>query len=107
MEKNLNIKLAKTAGFCFGVERAVNKTEKSLGELSHPIYCLGDIIHNDFVIDDLNKKGLKVIDSVEEAKNESVVILRAHGIELENIKKLKEKNCKIIIIPKKVTKAGR
>ena len=96
MEKNLNIKLAKTAGFCFGVERAVNKTEKSLGELSHPIYCLGDIIHNDFVIDDLNKKGLKVIDSVEEAKNESVVILRAHGIELENIKKLKEKNCKII-----------
>lgn len=72
--------MAKTAGFCFGVKRAVemvyNNTEKT------NVYTYGPIIHNEEVVRDLEEKGVKVLHSLDEVKNATpgTVIIRAHGI---------------------------
>ena len=53
---------AKSAGFCFGVKRAVDKVYKLIEEGTHPIYTLGPIIHNEEVVTDLAAKGVQVIE---------------------------------------------
>ena len=79
----MNVELAKTAGFCFGVKRAVEtvyeQVEKHSGE---KIYTYGPIIHNEEVIKDLKRHGVEVVDSEEEleALTEGVVIIRSHGV---------------------------
>ena len=82
----MNVELAKTAGFCFGVKRAVEtvyeQVEKHHGE---KIYTYGPIIHNSEVVNDLKKKGVEVINSREEleALEEGTVIIRSHGVARE------------------------
>ena len=61
------VKLAKTAGFCYGVDRAVKLAETE-AEKGGEIYTLGPIIHNPYVVEDLKKKGVMVVDSAENAK---------------------------------------
>ena len=75
----MKIEVAKTAGFCFGVNRAVNMVYDSLGKYKNPV-TLGPIIHNRQVVDDLEKKGVRVIRNVSEADRSSTVIIRAHGV---------------------------
>ncbi|MDY6314888.1 MAG: bifunctional 4-hydroxy-3-methylbut-2-enyl diphosphate reductase/30S ribosomal protein S1 [Clostridia bacterium] len=75
----MKIEVAKTAGFCFGVNRAVNMVYDSLGKYKNPV-TLGPIIHNRQVVDDLEKKGGRVIGNVSEADKSSTVIIRAHGV---------------------------
>ena len=70
----MEIVLGKTAGFCYGVERAVNGCENNLNETKE-VYCLGEIVHNRQVVSDLNKKGIKFIDNIEQAPNNSKVIM--------------------------------
>ncbi len=72
----MDIIVGKTAGFCFGVANAVNKTSKFLKE-NENTFCLGELVHNKQVINDLEEKGLKIVDNVEQAKQN--VIIRAHG----------------------------
>lgn len=78
----MDIKLAKSAGFCFGVERAVNTVHEQIQNGNSKIYTYGPIIHNDEVIKDLQEKGVKVIKSEEElvALKEGTVIIRSHGV---------------------------
>lgn len=81
----MEIKLAKTAGFCFGVKRAVDVVYRQLEkeEGCHtPIYTYGPIIHNEEVIKDMEKKGVKVIRNREELEQltEGIVIIRSHGV---------------------------
>lgn len=72
----MEIILGKTAGFCYGVKRAVNGAED---ELKKGIkYCLGEIVHNKNVINRLENNGMNFIENIEEA-NESCII-RAHGV---------------------------
>ena len=73
--------LAKTAGFCFGVKRAVDMVYEQIGG-SEKIYTYGPIIHNETVVNDLKNKGVRVIESEEELRNirEGVVIIRSHGV---------------------------
>ncbi len=79
----MEVRMAKTAGFCFGVKRAVEtvyeQVEKHLGK---PIYTYGPIIHNQEVIKDMKEKGVSVIGSEEELQRISsgVVIIRSHGV---------------------------
>ena len=73
----MELVIGKTAGFCYGVKRAVEETEKEL-EKEKELYCLGELVHNNEVIKDLEKKGLKFIENIEEAKGK--VIIRAHGV---------------------------
>ena len=59
----MEITVAKSAGFCFGVQRAVDSVYKELEENSGKIYTFGPIIHNEQVVEDLNKRGIEVIDT--------------------------------------------
>ena len=52
----MNVKVAETAGFCFGVQRAVDRVYELIGSDAAPIYTLGPIIHNEEVVSDLEKK---------------------------------------------------
>ncbi len=79
--------LAKTAGFCFGVKRAVDEVYKE-ADSGKKIYTYGPIIHNDEVVKDLERKGVTTIreDSVlERLSSEDVVIIRSHGITKETM----------------------
>lgn len=75
----MEIIVAKSAGFCYGVKRAIDMAEIALKE-KDDVYCLGEIVHNKFVIEDLQNKGLKIINNIEEVPNGKDVILRAHGV---------------------------
>lgn len=81
----MEITVAKSAGFCFGVQRAVDSVYKELEENSGKIYTFGPIIHNEQVVEDLNKKGIEVIDTVEQLKKikEGTVVIRSHGVAKE------------------------
>lgn len=77
----MKIKVADSAGFCFGVQRAVDLVYKEISN-GLPIYTYGPIIHNDEVVEDLRKKGVKVIETLEELKDlpKGTIIIRSHGI---------------------------
>lgn len=73
---------AKSAGFCFGVKRAVEKVYEVANRKNDPVYTYGPIIHNEEVVKDLEKKGVSVLETEEELKNltEGTVIIRSHGV---------------------------
>ncbi|MCR5374000.1 MAG: 4-hydroxy-3-methylbut-2-enyl diphosphate reductase [Lachnospiraceae bacterium] len=76
------IKVAKTAGFCFGVKLAVNKVYKLSEDNSLPIYTYGPIIHNEEVIKELSERGVKVIDNLDKLSEYSkgIIVIRSHGV---------------------------
>lgn len=79
----MEIKVAKTAGFCFGVKRAVDLVYKEANnKCCEKIYTYGPIIHNEEVMKDMKSKGIEIIHSEEELKNiqSGVVIIRSHGV---------------------------
>jgi len=73
------IKTAKTAGFCFGVNRAVDMIYKLLSE-GKSVCTLGPLIHNPQVIDDLKSRGVKIIEAPSEAPEGSTIVIRTHGV---------------------------
>ena len=89
---------AKTAGFCFGVKRAVDTVYKQVEECDGPIYTYGPIIHNEEVIKDMQKHGVEVLQSEEEldAITEGTVIIRSHGVEKRIYDKMNERQIKIV-----------
>ncbi|MDR3125084.1 MAG: 4-hydroxy-3-methylbut-2-enyl diphosphate reductase [Endomicrobium sp.] len=91
----LKIKVAKNAGFCFGVRRAIEIAEKTLKNKSK-VYTLGPIIHNPQEVKRLEKQGIKILKSVSRIRD-GYVILRTHGIPFDLHKKLNEnKNINVI-----------
>ncbi len=78
----MNITLAKSAGFCFGVKRAVNTVYQEIENGQCPIYTYGPIIHNQEVVKDLESKGITVISNLADFSNveKGTVIIRSHGI---------------------------
>ena len=78
----MEVIVAKTAGFCFGVERAVNQVYEQIESGVKPIYTLGPIIHNEEVVKDLEEKGVQVLDSEENIAGltEGTVVIRSHGV---------------------------
>ncbi|MBQ3038115.1 MAG: bifunctional 4-hydroxy-3-methylbut-2-enyl diphosphate reductase/30S ribosomal protein S1 [Clostridia bacterium] len=89
------ITVAKSAGFCYGVSRAVSKTFE-LCKTEDRIITLGDLIHNRQVIEELSQKGVSVCDDVEEIEEGSLVVIRAHGVGEAVIKRLEERNLRYI-----------
>ncbi len=77
----MEVILAKSAGFCFGVKRAVEKVYEQIGA-GKKIYTYGPIIHNEEVVKDLERRGVVVIESEEElsALKEGAVVIRSHGV---------------------------
>lgn len=85
----MKVTLAKTAGFCFGVERAVNtvlsvleKEKQKPAAEQKPIYTYGPIVHNDTVVNRLKAQGVSVLEGPEDLDqlSEGIVIIRAHGV---------------------------
>jgi len=76
------ITLAKTAGFCFGVSRAVDIVEKLVGE-GKSVYTLGPIIHNPQMVSELESKGVKIASSPEDVTDGSTLVIRSHGVSQE------------------------
>lgn len=84
----MDIKLATTAGFCFGVKRAVNLALKAVEKYpEQPIYTLGPIIHNPQVVKNLEDKGVLPLESSDQADH-GIVILRSHGVTRQELEKL-------------------
>lgn len=90
----MNIILGKNSGFCNGVKYTINETEKILKE-NNKVYCLGQIVHNEEVIDKLTKKGLIFKDSINDIPDNEIVIFRAHGESPEIYQIAKQKNLKV------------
>ncbi|MGN1329172.1 MAG: bifunctional 4-hydroxy-3-methylbut-2-enyl diphosphate reductase/30S ribosomal protein S1 [Eubacterium sp.] len=80
------ITLAKTAGFCFGVDRAVNLVYE-LVDKGEKVCTLGPIIHNNQLVKDLENKGVKIINDISECPDGYTVIIRTHGVEKSVIDK--------------------
>ena len=83
--------LAKTAGFCFGVDRAVNLVYDLVNE-GKKVCTLGPIIHNAQLVADLESKGVKIIDDISEAPDGYTVVVRTHGVEKNVLDELESKN---------------
>lgn len=83
----MQIKLAKTAGFCFGVNRAVDRLYQMVK--SGESVCTLPIIHNPQVIDDLKSKGVVIANSIDEIPQNTNLVLRTHGVEKQVIDELK------------------
>ena len=89
-EKMAEVILAQTAGFCFGVKRAVDIAFSMAGK--EHVYTYGPIIHNESVVDDLDRRGIHVVDSLEMAASlpRGVMIIRSHGVSKNEIDSLKD-----------------
>ena len=87
----MEIKLAKTAGFCFGVNRAVDMLYKMV-DSGEKVCTLGPIIHNPQVVDDLKSRGVVIADSTDTVPNNTKVVIRTHGVEKQVIDSLAEKS---------------
>lgn len=74
----IRIEIAENAGFCFGVRRAVEIAEKA-AEIHGKVCTLGELIHNEAVVEELHEKGVCAVNSVDEAAGE-VLIIRSHGV---------------------------
>ncbi len=87
----MQIKLAKTAGFCFGVNRAVNLVYDLVNQ-GEKVSTFGPIIHNKQVVQDLEKKGVKSIDSPSECQEGYKIIIRTHGVEKSIVDEIEKNN---------------
>jgi 4-hydroxy-3-methylbut-2-enyl diphosphate reductase len=92
----MKIYTAKTAGFCFGVKRAIDIAFKVAKEKKKGIFTLGPIIHNPQVVEQLKDKGIYPIDDIKGKKGINAVIIRTHGIPIDLHNKILSKGYKII-----------
>ncbi|MEE3420837.1 MAG: 4-hydroxy-3-methylbut-2-enyl diphosphate reductase [Lachnospiraceae bacterium] len=99
----MKVTVAEHAGFCFGVQRAVEMVYKAAEKKGQQVYTMGPVVHNEQVIEDLEKKGVRIIDDSlldavthEAVEKDAVIIIRAHGISEELHKKLEVSGAKIV-----------
>ena len=90
----MKISIGKLAGFCGGVTNSVNKSYKLLDEYDN-LYCLGELVHNQQVVDELESKGIKFVDSLDEVSQGSRVIIRAHGVPVSIYEEAKERGLEL------------
>lgn len=90
--------VAKSAGFCFGVQRAVDTVYEQCGKGN--IYTYGPIIHNEEVVKDLEYKGVKIVEDIkaltEDGSKEKTVVIRSHGVAKNIYEKLKNNNINVV-----------
>jgi len=86
----LEIILAKTAGFCFGVDKAVRTVNQLIEQNTESLYTLGPIIHNEQVVNRLKDKGVNVIANPGDAQDKGTVVIRAHGVAPDVYKYIEE-----------------
>lgn len=87
--------VGKTAGFCYGVKNAVEKSAEELKKESR-MYCLGEIVHNKNVVKDLENKGMIFIEDLKENEQNKNTIIRAHGITKQIYEEAEKRKIKLI-----------
>ena len=93
----MKVKVAETAGFCFGVKRAVDKVYELIDTEQKPIFTLGPIIHNEEVVSDLADRGVQVIEEQDlDTLSGGTVVIRSHGVAKEVYDFLKKQDLKIV-----------
>ncbi len=85
----MEIIVGENAGFCYGVNRAVSGALKLLENKNEKFFCIGELVHNKIVIDDLKKRGVNFVEKLNEVTGNTII--RAHGISKESYNYL-EKN---------------
>jgi (E)-4-hydroxy-3-methyl-but-2-enyl pyrophosphate reductase len=91
----MKVIVAKTAGVCFGVKRALEMVENALQDQTTPVYCLGPLIHNPKAVEELENKGLKVADNIA-AIDGGRVVIRSHGAGPQVYREAAAKNLVVI-----------
>ncbi len=91
----MEVIVAKKAGFCFGVRRAIEMAFKALADGRRPIFSLGPIIHNPQVIQKMQEQGLKVVSSIHEIP-EGTVIFRSHGVNAQEREEAVRRNLTVV-----------
>lgn len=91
----MEILVAKNAGFCFGVKRAINMAYDCLKQGERHIYTLGPIIHNPQVVEELEKSGISKVNAVEDIID-GAVIIRSHGVTAHEMDIIKDKGIKVV-----------
>ena len=94
----MQVTLAKSAGFCFGVKRAVNMVYEEVEKSNGPIYTYGPIIHNDEVVKDFERKGVKLVKELSELANlpKGKIIVRSHGISRAEYEEIEAKGFEVV-----------
>ena len=90
-----SVRVAKSAGFCFGVSRAVKLVEQA-AQSGQNVVTLGPIIHNRHVVDRFETMGVQVIDEPEQAKPGQTVIIRSHGVSRQVYQRLEQTGAQIV-----------
>jgi 4-hydroxy-3-methylbut-2-en-1-yl diphosphate reductase len=89
----MNIMIAKHAGFCFGVKKAIEiAKDTASNNKDKKTYVYGQLVHNERVIDELTNKGIVFVDDIEDIPDKSTTVLRAHGEPGTTYEKLRSKN---------------
>ena len=91
----MSITVAKSAGFCFGVNRAV-ETVQTAAAAQKRVMTLGPIIHNRHVVESFEKLGVGVLDTPEQAESGMTVVIRSHGVGRDVLRRLQEREVEII-----------
>ena len=91
--KKMELIVGKTAGFCYGVKRAVDGAKEQLKQ-NENLYGLGEIVHNQDVIKELENLGMQFIENIEEAKGKTII--RAHGVPKQIYEEAEEKQIELI-----------
>lgn len=91
----MKVVIGKYAGFCPGVLNSVNKANEVI-EKDNDIYCLGELIHNKIVISELEKKGMKTIEDINDVPVGKTILFRAHGVKESIYELASEKNLNVV-----------
>lgn len=93
----MKVLIAEHAGFCFGVEKAIEKVQEEIESRikDEPVYSLGPIIHNHQVVALLEEKGLRIIDEIDEAED-GTVIIRSHGVPEATYRELESRGLRVV-----------
>ena len=91
----MSVTVAQSAGFCFGVSRAVELVEQA-AQAGKRVATLGPIIHNRHVVEKFSSMGIRVIETPEEAVPGETVIIRSHGVARDIYRRLDERGVEVI-----------
>ncbi len=89
------VRVAKSAGFCFGVDRAVRMVREEM-QAGYPVYTLGEIIHNPQIVAEFEQKGVRVVCTPEEIPAGSTAVIRSHGVAPDVLRRLHERGVKVV-----------
>ncbi len=90
----MEIKIGRTSGFCYGVKNAIENSIKELEKTKENIYCLGELVHNKQVIEELENKGLIFIEDIKDSAGKTII--RAHGVKKDIYEEAKRRNIELI-----------